>query len=472
MVKPSLINRDFKNASNTSRLNKRPYMHYVLGGTLLLLISALYFKSESTNISELQASTDSKEPNIIAIALPESPQLAASSSIPTSNTKPNNSLPEQSPTNNTNHKPKNSWSEYTIKSGDNLARIFKQKKLSASTLHKIIHSSEQNKALTKIKPGQQIRFLQDSSNAFLALEYAIDRVKTLSIRTIDGDTFNTSIIEKPVKITHVTAAGSINNSLFYDAKQAGLSDRTIMQLANIFGWDIDFAQNLRQGDSFSLLYEAKYIDGKRIENGSILAAEFINRGETFQAVRFVDNKGHAEYFSPKGKSMRKTFLRNPIDFARVSSHFNLRRKHPVLNRIRAHKGVDYAASTGTPIKATGNGKITYRGIKGGYGRVVIIQHGQKYSSLYAHMSKYGRQKKGSYVKQGQVIGYVGKSGLATGPHLHYEFRINGVHRNPLTAKFPSAKPINKKTFAQFKQQTSPLLAELSQAKQTQLALNQ
>jgi len=477
MVKPSLIDRDFKNILNISRPHKRHQMLYVFCGTFLLLISALYFKYASATISAPQLSSNSKVSNVISIALPESSQLEASSALTHLNIKPSASpvaiqKETVSKKQQTNNKTTGSWSEYTIKSGDNLARIFKQKKLSASTLHKIIHSSELSQSLKNIKPGQRIRFLQASNNDFLALEYAIDRIKTLSIHTNDDDTFSTSVIEKPVKITHVTAVGSINNSLFYDAKQAGLSDRTIMQLANIFGWDIDFAQNLRQGDSFSLLYEAKYIDGKRIENGHILAAEFINRGETFQAARFVDNEGHSEYFSPKGESMRKTFLRNPIDFARVSSHFNLRRKHPVLNKIRAHKGVDYAASTGTPIKATGDGRITYRGIKGGYGRVVIIQHGQKYSSLYAHMSKYGRQKKGSYVKQGQVIGYVGKSGLATGPHLHYEFRINGVHRNPLTAKFPSAKPINKKLFAQFKQQTGPLLAQLSQAKQTQLALNQ
>ncbi|HIG78448.1 MAG TPA: M23 family metallopeptidase, partial [Cycloclasticus sp.] len=188
------------------------------------------------------------------------------------------------------------------------------------------------------------------------------------------------------------------------------------------------------------------------------------------SVRFENKQGHAEYFSADGNSMRKAFLRNPIDFARVSSRFNLRRKHPVLNRIRAHKGVDYAASTGTPIKSTGDGKVIFRGVKGGYGRVIIVQHGQKYSTLYAHMSKYGRYKKGSRIKQGQTIGYVGMTGLATGPHLHYELRINGIHRNPLTAKFPSAKPVSKNLLAQFKQHVAPLLAKLEIAKQTQLAL--
>jgi len=475
MVKPSLINRDFKNSLNISRPHKKPHVLYVLGGTFLLLISALYFKYASATIPAPQLAAEPSSSDLINIPLPQSSELSALNLKPLSSKKKTNTSSASThfnkPSTLASKDTTSSWSKYKIKSGDNLARIFKQKKLSATTLHKIIHSSKQGKVLENIKPGQHIRFLQDKNLNFIALEYAIDRIKTLKVQANESDGFNTAIIEKPVKISHLTAAGSINNSLFYDAKQAGLSDRTIMQLANIFGWDIDFAQNLRQGDSFSLLYEAKYIDGQRIENGHILAAEFINRGETFQAVRFVDNKGHAEYFSPQGKSMRKTFLRNPIDFARVSSHFNLRRKHPVLNRIRAHKGVDYAASRGTPIKSTGDGRITYRGVKGGYGRVVIIQHGQKYSSLYAHLSKYGRYKNGSYVKQGQVIGYVGKSGLATGPHLHYEFRINGVHRNPLTAKFPSAKPIQKKHLAEFKQQTHPLLSQLTQAKQTQLALN-
>jgi murein DD-endopeptidase MepM/ murein hydrolase activator NlpD len=243
-----------------------------------------------------------------------------------------------------------------------------------------------------------------------------------------------------------------------------------MELANIFGWDIDFALDLRKNDQFSILYEKQFVDGEEIAAGNILAAEFSNRGKTFRAVRFVDPKGHANYFTPDGNSMRKTFLRTPVDFARISSRFNLKRKHPVLNQIRAHKGVDYAASTGTPIKATGDGKIIFRGWKGGYGRVVIVQHGQRYTTLYAHLSKFNhKRKKGGYVKQGQIIAYVGKSGLATGPHLHYEFRVNGVHRNPLTVPLPHAKPITKQYLAEFSKQTQPLISQLDQIKTVRLA---
>lgn len=467
MMKPSFINRDFKVPMRTTQVQaKKLQLPAFLFGTLILLATVFYFKN-ATSTASIDNYKTTASSHVIAIELPKKPSNTFSTPILE---KVSNNTVIQPPVINNVIKDKRSWKEYTIKSGDNLAKIFNQLKYSPTTLHNIIQLGDKTKALKNIKPGQTLRFAQNSKGECTALEYDIDRIKTLKIHHENAE-FTASIAEKPVVITHQTTSADINNSLFYDAKQAGLSDKTIMELANIFGWDIDFAQGLRQGDSFTLLYESKFIDGKRIENGHILAAEFINRGDAFKAVLFTEDNGNAEYFSPSGKSMRKTFLRNPIHFARVSSHFNLRRKHPVLNRIRAHKGVDYAASSGTPIKSTGDGKIIFRGVKGGYGRVVIVQHGQKYSSLYAHMSKYGRYKKGARIKQGQVVGYVGKSGLATGPHLHYELRVNGVHRNPLTAKFPAAKPINKNLLAKFKQQTSPLLAQLELAKQTQLALN-
>ena len=471
-MKPSLINRDFKTPiSNGTYNHKKTQLIAILLGTSLLLATVFYFKNATTTTDSEQTVNSTDTHHIISIDLPKN--ASDDFSAPELDTSHSTSIPLVKNTNKpirVTTSQETSWKEYTVKSGDSLAKIFNNLNYSPTTLHNIIQLGKQTMPLKNIRPGQTLRFAQNSNGECVSLEYDIDRVKTLKIQTSDNG-FSASINEKPVEISHTIASADINNSLFYDAKQAGVSDKTIMELANIFGWDIDFAQGLRQGDSFSLLYESKSINGNRIENGRILAAEFLNRGNKYQAVRFTDKKGNSEYFSPDGKSMRKTFLRNPIDFARVSSHFNLRRKHPVLNRIRAHKGVDYAASTGTPIKSTGDGKVIFRGIKGGYGRVVIVQHGQKYSSLYAHMSKYGRYKKGTRIKQGQIVGYVGKSGLATGPHLHYELRINGVHRNPLTAKFPAAKPINKNLLAEFKQQTSPLLAQLELAKQTQLALN-
>ena len=468
MMKHHLVNRDFKTPLNSRRYQpKNTRLTAMLLGTVFLLGIIVYFKY----LSQPDSSALASKKHIISINLPNnsSDELSEAETTSLKSTLDINNKTHEIESNTVQNN-KVTPKQYTIKPGDSLAKIFKTLNYSPTTLHNIIQLGEPTQALKKIMPGQTLRFAQNANGQFTSLEYDIDPIKTLQIQTTENG-FSAMIHEKPVIISHKTASAQINNSLFYDAKQAALSDKTIMELANIFGWDIDFSQGLRPGDSFSLLYETRSVDGKPIENGHILAAEFINQGNTYQAVRFTDKKGHSEYFSPDGKSMRKTFLRNPIDFARISSHFNLRRKHPILNRIRAHKGVDYAASTGTPIKSTGDGKVIFRGIKGGYGRVVIVQHGQKYSSLYAHMSKYGRYKKGARIKQGQIVGYVGQSGLATGPHLHYELRVNGVHRNPLTTKFPAAKPISKNLLADFKQQTAPLLAQLQLAKQTQLALN-
>jgi murein DD-endopeptidase MepM/ murein hydrolase activator NlpD len=243
-----------------------------------------------------------------------------------------------------------------------------------------------------------------------------------------------------------------------------------MELANIFGWDVDFALEIRSGDRFSLIYEEEYLDGQKYGNGPILAAEFINQGKTFRALRYEDEQGRSSYFSPDGKSMRKAFLRAPVDFRRISSRFTRSRWHPVLGKKRPHRGVDYAAAIGTPIKAAGDGRVIFRGKKGGYGNTVIIKHGSQYTTLYGHLSKFRRKvKNGSRVRQGQTIGYVGKTGLATGPHLHYEFRVNGTHRNPLTVKLPAAAPLKAKYRADFSKKSAPLLARLDLISDTMVA---
>jgi len=357
---------------------------------------------------------------------------------------------------------------HKIKSGESLSTIFSALDLSKSDLHSIIHANELGKQFASISTGKHLIVDTTSAGQLQRLTYHKNAIDTL-IATRSVDAFDVEIISKTIERKINSTQATINSSLFLDGKAAGLSDKTIMQLADIFAWDIDFALNLRKGDQFTVVYETLFVDSKKIDSGNIISAEFVNQGHPFTAVKFEDKKGDISYFTPDGKSMRKAFLRTPVDFARISSYFNLRRKHPVLNRIRAHKGVDYAAKTGTPIKTTGNGKIIYRGRKGGYGRVVIVQHGQKYTTLYAHLSNYKKgQHVGTHVKQGQVIGYVGMSGLATGPHLHYEFRVNGVHRNPLTVKLPHAEPIKKSLLAEFKRQTQPLVAQLNKAKATTL----
>jgi murein DD-endopeptidase MepM/ murein hydrolase activator NlpD len=361
------------------------------------------------------------------------------------------------------------WHEVMVKSGDSLALIFSNLDIPPQQLHKILELGGAAHNLKKIYPGQSLRLLTNPDIGLVKLEYQIDRLNSMEVRRQDDD-FEIGTSHRTPERRVTNAINTINSSLFIAGQEANLSDSLTMELANIFGWDIDFALDIRKGDEFALIYEELYLDGEKIENGEILAAAFVNQGKTYKAVRYTDKSGRTDYYSPDGKSMRKAFLRTPVEFSRVSSRFNLKRKHPVLNRIRAHKGVDYAAPRGTPIKSTSNGKIVFRGKKGGYGNTVIVQHGTKYSTLYAHMSKFrSGLGKGSRVKQGQIIGYVGSSGLATGPHLHYELRINGVHRDPLRAKLPGADPLKKKYREDFKQKAGALIAQLELVRNVQVA---
>jgi murein DD-endopeptidase MepM/ murein hydrolase activator NlpD len=348
----------------------------------------------------------------------------------------------------------------TVKSGDNFSLVAKRADLSGREVFNIMESGDAAKKLLDLRPKQKIIFNFDKLNNFIALSYPLSVNETLLV-TKDKEGFKSVLDVKELNTRINFASGTINDSLFLAANKAGLNDNLTMELADILGWDIDFALDIRKGDQFSVVFEEKYLDDLKVSNGNILLAQFVNNGKTITAVRYEDGAGHVDYFTPEGLSMRKTFRRNPLDIVRISSRFNLKRKHPVLHKIRAHRGVDYAASTGTPIRATGDGKVITARRKGGFGKVVVIQHGQKYNTLYAHLSKYGRKvKEGRYVKQGQIIGYVGSTGLATGPHLHYEFRVNGVHRNPLTVSLPHAKPIKKEEKENFLEHSKIELARL------------
>ncbi len=352
------------------------------------------------------------------------------------------------------------WLEETVKSGDSLALIFSRLGLSPTLLYNITHSSDEAKELTHIRPGETLRVRLDSQGGLQELIYRRNLLHHIKI-TPQEDGFQTHVITTEPEVRTGQVSAVITDSLYLSAQRAGLSESLIMELANIFGWDIDFALGIRNGDRFSVLYQEEYLDGEKYRDGPILAAEFVNRGKVYRAIRYTDQQDRSDYFSPDGKSMRKAFLRAPVDFRRISSRFAGSRYHPVLGKKRPHRGVDYAAAIGTPIKAAGDGKIIFRGWKGGYGNAIIIQHGGRYSTLYGHMSKFrSGLRNGSRVKQGQVIGYVGKTGLATGPHLHYEFRVNGVHRNPLTVKLPDATPIAQQYLEDFKQKSAPLLAQL------------
>ncbi|MFT6388898.1 MAG: murein DD-endopeptidase MepM/ murein hydrolase activator NlpD [Cellvibrionaceae bacterium] len=351
------------------------------------------------------------------------------------------------------------WKTETVKSGDNLSVLFQRAGLADTSLHELISSNPAAKALARLYPGQKIQF-NIVNNRLEKLRYQKNKLNSVEFnRTQTGFEHSDISIKPDIHIAYREA--TIANSLFLAGTNAGMEERLIMELASIFGWDVDFALDIRANDSFKVLYEEHFLNGEKLRNGPILAAEFSNQGKTFKAVRYTDSKGDSNYFTPEGKSMRKAFLRTPVDFARISSHFNLSRKHPILNRIRAHKGTDYAAPTGTPIKAAGDGKVMLAGAKGGYGRTVIIQHGQSYKTLYAHMHKYGRGiRTGTRVKQGQIIGYVGSSGLATGPHLHYEFYLNGSVRNPVRVPLPKSKSIAKTELDNFNFQTKAIVAQL------------
>ncbi len=359
--------------------------------------------------------------------------------------------------------------DITVKRGDSLYTIFESLSLNQGQL--IALTKGGGKALKRLHPGQVLEFYVDPDNALERLVYRPDAVRSIRFtRTASG--YDLERIEEPYDRRQANARGSIHSSLFLDGQRAGLSDKVIMEMVEIFGWDVDFALDIRAGDRFSVIYEELFKDGNKVRDGEILAAEFINRGRTIRALRYTDPDARTAYFSPDGDSMRKAFLRTPVKFSRISSRFNSGRLHPVLHTIRAHRGVDYAAPRGTPVKATGDGKVVFAGRKGGYGKTVIIRHGGTYTTLYAHLSRIAkRARAGRSVQQGELIGYVGSTGLATGSHLHYEFRVRGVHRNPLKVKLPKAAPIAARYKAAFKRQTRAALAMLDSLSQTQVAAN-
>lgn len=367
------------------------------------------------------------------------------------------------------------WQQVTVKFGDNLSLIFPRVGLSARDVYNVVQLGKDIKPLLNLKPGQILRFAFKASQEIKTLdklELELSAFQTLSITSNDDGGYRTSMETRIVDSRQTQAFGQIENSLFEAGIEAGLSDKVVMELAYIFGWDIDFSLDLRKDDHFMLIYEEDYLDGEKIADGKILAAEFTNHGKTYRAVRYTNIAGITRYYAPNGDSMRKTFSRSPVHFSRISSKFNPSRKHPILKTNRPHKGVDYVAKRGTPITATGDGKVSFIGRKGGYGRTVVLSHGGKYTTLYAHMSNYKRGlRAGKRVQQGDVIGYIGSSGLATGSHLHYEFRVSGVHRNPLTISLPKAASLERKYFADFKKKSGSLLAQLDRIGVTSLALN-
>lgn len=360
-------------------------------------------------------------------------------------------------------KPAAPFKTYTVRSGDSLASIFDKAGLTPRELHNVISLDANTKVLGKIMPGQSIKIRRHEDGRLEHLAYEVNRLKTLHISDVDGAlTSHWELLEPEVILNYKTAKITESNpSLYHAGKDAGLSDNLIMKLSYVFQWDISFALDLRQGDTFTVLFEDVYVEGEKIREGKILAAEFTNFGKTHTAVRYEDETGRGDFYAPDGRSLRKAFLRDPVHFSHVSSSFNLRRLHPIHKRVMPHRGIDYAANRGTPVVAAGDGKVTIARQNNASGRYVVIQHGQQYTTKYLHLSAFAKGvRSGKTVKQGQTIGYVGASGWATAPHLHYEFLVDGVHRNPRTVKLPKADPIQAKNLPVFLKATGPLLAQL------------
>ena len=349
---------------------------------------------------------------------------------------------------------------------DTLGSIFKRMALDPADLAAIRQLPGIRQSLDYLKPGDAIQVTQ-SEGSVTELTRKVSETKTLHV-VRDEAGFAAKVTENPVQ-THIrTATATIDSSLFQAAESAQVSDLVALKLANIFAWDIDFVLDIREGDRFTAVYEQIYQDGKYLRDGDVLAAEFTNGGKVYRAVRFVDETGAIGYYSPEGKPMRKAFLRAPVEFTRVSSVFNPHRFHPILNLIRGHMGTDYAAPIGTPVHAAGDGRVAFEGVRGGYGNAILLSHSNEIQTLYGHMSRFARDiHLGSHVQQGAVIGYVGMTGLATGPHLHYEYLMNGVHKDPQTVKLPGADPLRVDAMDRFHAQTAAWLDALA-APQTQV----
>ena len=335
---------------------------------------------------------------------------------------------------------------HTVKDGENLSLIFEKYKVPLNETYKIFRKDSANE-VKNILPNDRIEFLSLDGKLQKIIIY---KSPLLSYQI---DLFPEIVIDRTDKkpeLINSFRTGFIESSFYLAGLKSDIPESVIMDLAYIFAWDIDFVFDIRVGDKFKLLYETPFVDGQQIENGSILFAEFYNQNNRFTAIRYKGKNKKWEYFNENGGSLEKAFLRAPLDFAYVSSHFNPNRRHPILNTIRAHNGVDYAAKRGTPIRATGEGVIQSAGWKSGYGRTIVIRHGGEITTLYAHLDKYHPGiSKGTKVSQGQTIGYVGDSGLATAPHLHYEFKIGEKRTDPLKVALPSASPLEQSNMDQF-----------------------
>lgn len=440
--------------NNRSMVSKKPAIkhHHIAIGTLL--IGVLLVVTGLTRSNQVEANRISQPIDIGITA--DAPAAEPQTDVEDELAQDESAHPAQAAT-----EPSRQWQPVTVRRGDNLSLIFARVGLDGTDLQEILDTEVEARSLRNIYPGQTIEFDIAKDGNLQALRYIKSPLEaTLFSRGDEG--FTVEEIQRSPEIVSVFKRSTVNSSLFGAGKDAGLSNRMIMELAGVFGGVIDFALDPRAGDTFSLLYEEKYLDGEKIGEGSIIAAEYTNSGERFSAFRFIDGDGDTGYFSEDGVSMRKAFLRAPLDFTRVSSGFNLKRLHPVAKVVRPHRGIDYAAPTGTPVYSAGDGRVVASGYSRANGNYVFVQHANNIKTHYLHLHKRS-VKQGAKVKQGQVIGSVGSTGLATGPHLHYEFLLDGVHRNPRTIldKLPRAKSLSSTELAAFQQQIGGVRQQLA-----------
>jgi murein DD-endopeptidase MepM/ murein hydrolase activator NlpD len=351
-----------------------------------------------------------------------------------------------------------SWQIVTVRRGDTLASLFDEFDVPASTREQLLAHPSVKETLKRLKPGTELAFDLPANGQLRTFRFDRDDSHRIEL-TVAGDSVKEKVIVRPVETRTVVISGKVGNSLYRSARKLGLTSQHVNTLTDeMFKYDIDFNDDVGADDRFSVVVEQVWREGELVRTGPVLAATFTTGDKLHSAFRFERN-GKPEFFTADGRSLKKSFIRMPIPYARLTSGFGARR-HPVLGRMRMHKGVDYAAGTGTPIMAAGDARVKFVGWKGGYGRVVMLDHGRGYTTLYAHMSQFGRVKPGQRIGQGTVIGYVGSSGMSTGPHLHYEFQINGVHRNPLSVTMPPPEPLSGAALAQFRSQTRTALARI------------
>ncbi|MDZ7870257.1 MAG: peptidoglycan DD-metalloendopeptidase family protein [Rheinheimera sp.] len=429
-----------------------PTPHRVLIATLATILSVTLLlpseKAEASKENEKSSLEVGKRYSLAVPVVTDSLPQTAETTIPTED----NSL---------------EWISVEVKKGDILGSVFKRAKIDAQTMQAVLDAGKEAKNLTRLFPGAQLEFGLNANGKLQELRYNLSNLKTLRITRSEEGKFVAKQLQKEIEVRTEVVAGIISGSFWGSAMNAGLSEAQIIDLANVFGYDIDFALDIRSGDSFSVMFERQYAEGQFIGNGAIVAAQFQNQGQLYQAVRHTDGN----FYKPDGGSMRQAFLRAPVNFRYVSSNFNPRRLHPVLGKIKAHNGVDYVAPMGTPIMAAGDGKVIESSMKGANGNYVVIQHSNGIVTKYLHLSKRD-VKRGEKVKQGDIVGRLGATGRVTGAHLHYEFMVGGVHRNPRTVKLPQAEPLQGVARVEFTKNAKQQIAQLKAHERVVLAANQ